>query len=88
MQSENSYQLILRTLLDMREEQGRVAAKLEAVDEKVDSVLVQTTKTNGRLTKAENDIEDIKSLKNKVIGGSAVACVGISALWSFLTGKG
>lgn len=45
--------------------------KLEHIDQKVDAVVIQTTKTNGRTTKNEKDIAHIMTIL-KVTGAFAV----------------
>lgn len=77
MPSEN---LIYETLLKQSEALGAMAAKLEAVDEKVGSVLEQTTKTNGRVTVLER-------WKWKATGMGTVAGAIVVGLYQWFTGK-
>jgi hypothetical protein len=86
--NDNNTQMIIETLFAIKEEQGRVSAKIEAVDDKVASVLVQTIKTNGRVSKSEDEIATLKAFKNRVLGGCAVVTIVISALYQYVTGKG
>ena len=60
---------------------ARIDERQKAMDEKfttaLDNILQQTTKTNGRLTKAEDDIDHLQSWKDKVDGGwKSIALTG------------
>jgi hypothetical protein len=42
--------------------------RIRHIDEKIDAILEQTTKTNGRLLKAEHEIDDIQLWKAEIKG--------------------
>lgn len=47
---------------------ARLDERMKALDQKLDAILVQTTKTNGRLTKAEESINHLNLWQSKVKG--------------------
>lgn len=47
---------------------ARLDERMKALDQKLDAILVQTTKTNGRLTKAEDSINSLNLWQSKVKG--------------------
>jgi hypothetical protein len=76
----------------MDELQNNLLARLDerqkAMDGKIDAILIQTTKTNGRLSKAEEDIQNINLWKAKLKGYYSgiliiVAALGVIIGWFF-----
>lgn len=66
--------LILQNLLDIKETLGKL-------DSKIDSVHDQATITNGRVTKLEENVSDLKSLEDErkgknIVWGSIGGLVG------------
>jgi hypothetical protein len=56
---------------------ARLDERMKALDQKIDAILVQTTKTNGRLTKAEDSIYDLNLWQSKVKGSyNAIMVIG------------
>ena len=65
--------------------------KIDNVSKKTDKILIQTTETNGRVTKLENWKSEVNGITSGVtkttIGFSAIIGAGISALVQYLWGK-
>lgn len=51
---------------DQNELLARLDERYKRIDEKIDAILIQTTKTNGRLTKAEEEITKINTWKSQL----------------------
>ncbi len=68
---EHTEETIYGILLAIREAQGNTAAKLE-------NILAQTTKTNGRVTHLEGEMDDRKEFENTWKGKIAIigVCLG------------
>lgn len=50
---------------DQNELLARLDERYKRIDEKIDAILIQTTKTNGRLTKAEEQINSLNTWKSQ-----------------------
>ena len=56
---------------------ARLDERQKAMDGKIDAILIQTTKTNGRLSKAEDDIHSLNLWKAKLKGSyTAIVIIG------------
>lgn len=53
---------------DQNELLARLDERYRRIDEKIDAILIQTTKTNGRLTKAEEEINHLKNWRSQLKG--------------------
>lgn len=53
---------------DQNELLARLDERYRRIDEKIDAILIQTTKTNGRLTKAEEEINNLKNWRSQLKG--------------------
>lgn len=62
------------------------SSKLDNLTWKIDSILVQTTRTNGRVSKAEEEIISMKSWKDKMLG-AWFALTTLAALGAWFLGK-
>jgi hypothetical protein len=71
---------------DQNELLARLDERYKRIDEKIDAILIQTTKTNGRLTKAEEELNKLITWKSQwkaiysflgVIGTIIVLVLGI-----------
>lgn len=51
---------------DQNELLARLDERYRRIDEKIDAILIQTTKTNGRLSKAEEEITKINTWKSQL----------------------
>lgn len=68
-------------MTDMDHEQNTFLARLDerqkSMDKKLDDILTQTTKTNGRLTKAEDNIQQLNIWQGKIKGSyNAIMVIG------------
>lgn len=56
--------------MTMDDQQNNLLARLDerqkAMDSKIDAILVQTTKTNGRLTKVEDEVNSLNTWKEVI----------------------
>lgn len=56
--------------MTMDDQQNNLLARLDerqkAMDGKIDAILVQTTKTNGRLTKVEDEVNSLNTWKEVI----------------------
>jgi hypothetical protein len=56
--------------------------KLIRIETKLDAILVQVTRTNGRVSYAETNISNLQNWKNYIMGGLALLClVGLPMIW-------
>lgn len=59
-------------MTELDQQQNNLLARLDerqkAMDDKIDQILVQTTKTNGRLTKAEENIDKLNMWRSQLKG--------------------
>jgi hypothetical protein len=67
---------------------ARLDERQIAMDEKLDSILTQVTKTNGRVDRHDTDIGDLKNwkheVKGNVSGGKFVATLVSSGIGSII----
>jgi prefoldin subunit 5 len=64
---------------------ARLDERQKAMDSKIDAILEQTTKTNGRLTKAEGEIQNLNLWKSQLKGGYTVL-IGVGSVLFALIG--
>lgn len=74
------------TTLDMAEEQTKllyeIHSKVLVLDERSQHILTQSTKTNGRVNKLEEDLNTLKQDKASAKGWAAGISVAIGTAWT------
>ena len=65
--------------MTMDEQQNTLLARLDerqkAMDNKIDAILLQTTKTNGRLTKVEDEVHSLNTWKEVLQGQKKILTI-------------
>ena len=61
---------------------ARLDERQKAMDSKIDAILVQTTKTNGRLTKLEDNVNSLNTWKEVVKGQKKILGIVTGAVIS------
>lgn len=87
MESRDLYQILFDQNNVQSTHHAETMRELGRMNEQIASILVEAKKTNGRMTKAEGDIAQLKDSKNRIIGGAAVVTVVITAVWQLVAGK-
>lgn len=64
---------------------ARLDERQQAMDSKIDEILEQTKKTNGRLLKAESEIDDMQVWRGEIKGAFKTMIILFTALGAVIT---
>lgn len=68
-------------------ENREIDSKFDFIKEKLELIHDQTVKTNGRVSKSEEQIQEIKEWKSNLMGKIAALTVVGGAVWAFIANK-
>lgn len=79
-----SVHLVISNMVE-HETHSEIMRALGRLEGKVDGILEQATKTNGRVTKLEQDTGEIKQWKSNLMGKFSVITLVLSSISAYLT---